>query len=749
MILGADGKPYKSMVKPDRRELAPIRIQDKYSSYPSNNLTPVKIARIFRESDQGDIYRLMELFEELEGKDTHLFSQMQTRKNAVMGLDWEIMAGGKEDEDNKIAEFVADVLNNNLDMEDVFLDLQDALGKGFSVMEILWNIENGKAYPKLVWREPKKFRFGEYQELRLLNEDDEINGIELPTNKFIVHRYRARSGKPNRAGIMWVVTWMTLFKNYTIKDWLSFSEVYGMPIRIGKYDTASSEEDKAALMRAILSIGSDAAGVISKNTEIEFIEAVKSEGDLYNNLAAFCNAEISKAVLGQTLTTEVGVGGGSRALGETQNAVRRDLMVSDAKSLAKTIGRDLIVPLVLFNFGPGKKAPWIKFATEEQADQTAEANKYKMLIVDMGVPVSTEHIYEKFGIPKPKEGEELVTPAAISQIPFKSDIDLIANSNTPKKPQAVIDEFVGSLITVGVDANKKDMAEILEIVQKSKDISTIRSSILAKFKNVNKKILEELLAKLMYISNIYGCAVADGNRIEIPSDLALLDFAEAEAYFKQKLPMLAVDYKKLADDAKTRAFTVAKVTKLEYVQSIFDVLSKTIAEGKTLNEFKKDVLEALINNGWEGKLPNHIDLVFRQNVQTAYQVGRFEQMSTDAAIKARPYWMYDAVNDERTRAIHKMMDGQVRRYDDPFWDVWYPPNGFGCRCGVVAVTDTQVKQRNIKIYEGLPRATVDIATGEVAHWLPDKGFASNPAKESYNPDLSKFDPDLKNAFNDK
>ncbi|MEG2765828.1 MAG: DUF935 family protein, partial [Acidaminococcaceae bacterium] len=386
MILGADGKPYKSMVKPDRRELAPIRIQDKYSSYPSNNLTPVKIARIFRESDQGDIYRLMELFEELEGKDTHLFSQMQTRKNAVMGLDWEIMAGGKEDEDNKIAEFVADVLNNNLDMEDVFLDLQDALGKGFSVMEILWNIENGKAYPKLVWREPKKFRFGEYQELRLLNEDDEINGIELPTNKFIVHRYRARSGKPNRAGIMWVVTWMTLFKNYTIKDWLSFSEVYGMPIRIGKYDTASSEEDKAALMRAILSIGSDAAGVISKNTEIEFIEAVKSEGDLYNNLAAFCNAEISKAVLGQTLTTEVGVGGGSRALGETQNAVRRDLMVSDAKSLAKTIGRDLIVPLVLFNFGPGKKAPWIKFATEEQADQTAEANKYKMLIVDMGVP---------------------------------------------------------------------------------------------------------------------------------------------------------------------------------------------------------------------------------------------------------------------------------------------------------------------------------------------------------------------------
>ena len=94
MILGADGKPYKQIQKPDRVEYAPIRLEDKYSTYPSNNLSPAKVARIFRESDQGDIYRLMELFEELEGKDTHVFSQFQTRKSAVMGLDWEIMDAG-------------------------------------------------------------------------------------------------------------------------------------------------------------------------------------------------------------------------------------------------------------------------------------------------------------------------------------------------------------------------------------------------------------------------------------------------------------------------------------------------------------------------------------------------------------------------------------------------------------------------------------------------------------------------------
>ncbi len=65
-------------------------VNDKFSSYPSDGLTPVKLARIFKEADAGDPFRQMELFEEMESKDTHLFSQLQTRKLAVTGLDWEV-----------------------------------------------------------------------------------------------------------------------------------------------------------------------------------------------------------------------------------------------------------------------------------------------------------------------------------------------------------------------------------------------------------------------------------------------------------------------------------------------------------------------------------------------------------------------------------------------------------------------------------------------------------------------------------
>ena len=83
--------------RPDTREVAVAQVTDKYSDYPSNGLTPVKLA---------------ELFEEMEEKDPHLFSQLQTRKNAVTGLDFEIIPFDSDDErDKEIAEFVEAQIN--------------------------------------------------------------------------------------------------------------------------------------------------------------------------------------------------------------------------------------------------------------------------------------------------------------------------------------------------------------------------------------------------------------------------------------------------------------------------------------------------------------------------------------------------------------------------------------------------------------------------------------------------------------
>nr|WP_261945060.1 DUF935 domain-containing protein [Paenibacillus melissococcoides] len=97
-----NGKPRR----PELNEIAVAPVWDKYSTYPSNGLTPVRLAQIFREADAGDVLRQMELFEEMEEKDPHLFSQLQTRKNAVTGLDFEVIPFSDDEWDKQIAEFV-------------------------------------------------------------------------------------------------------------------------------------------------------------------------------------------------------------------------------------------------------------------------------------------------------------------------------------------------------------------------------------------------------------------------------------------------------------------------------------------------------------------------------------------------------------------------------------------------------------------------------------------------------------------
>lgn len=506
MILDHNGNPIAATPnRPDTREIAVATVRDKYSSYPSHGLTPERLARVLKEADQGDIYRQAELFEEIEEKDPHLFSLMQTRKNTVLGLDWEVISYSDEERDQEISKFVGDILYNLQDFEDTLLDLLDAIGKGFSVSEIMWAIVDGSAVPiELKWRQQKKFCYDDLDNLRLLTEENMSTGIEIPPNKFVINKYRARSGSASRAGVYRVCVWMYLFKNYTVKDWIAFAEVYGMPIRLGKYDQGTSKEEKDALLQAVLQIGSDAAGIISKGTEIQFIEAIKADGDVFKNLAQFCNTEMSKAILGQTLSSDIG-DGGSYAASKTHAEVRQDILENDCKCLSKTIRRDLIRPLVLFNFGDDSRLPYVKFHFEKPEDQEKEATKYKTL-AEIGLPISTEHMYEKFGIPKPEAGQEILS------LPQQRR-DMFASKATPqalKKPpnelnsQRTVDDLADKLLSSGIPVIEKMLAPYMVAIQNAANLEELKDELLTIYSKLDTAELQELLAQGTYIADLFG-----------------------------------------------------------------------------------------------------------------------------------------------------------------------------------------------------------------------------------------------------
>jgi phage gp29-like protein len=400
------GRWFKETVRPETRELAAVSLAERWSSYPSAGLTPHRLADIFREADQGNVWRQMELFEEMEEKDAHLTAILQTRKMAVLGKDYEVLPYAQTPEDEGIAARVGEMVYGIANLEEALLDLLDAIGKGFALSEIIWEVVGGQArVSELKWIPQKKVTFGEDLKPRLLTAEARWQGVTPPLWKVIYHRYKARSGHATRSGVLRVVGWMYLLKNFAMKDWAAFNEVFGMPLRLGKYDSTASPADREALVQAIRNLGSDAAGVISKATEIEFVEATAKSGGAnpYQLMAEFCNREMSKAVLGQTLTTDTTGSTGTYAAASVHAQVRRDLVEADAWALANTLREQLLRPLVGFNFGWDKPVPWFRFRFEEEEDLETLSVVYRNLAA-MGVPLDMEHVAERFGLPLPAAG---------------------------------------------------------------------------------------------------------------------------------------------------------------------------------------------------------------------------------------------------------------------------------------------------------------------------------------------------------
>ncbi|MCL6558762.1 MAG: DUF935 domain-containing protein [Firmicutes bacterium] len=503
-MYGPDGRIISSK-KPITQEIAVVSIRDKFSTYPSNGLTPERLAVIFKEADAGDVYRQMELFEEMEEKDTHLFSILQTRKNAVLSLDYEILPYSDDPVDVKAAELVREAMEFE-GLEDALLDLLDAVGKGYAISEIMYAIRDGKVQlDRLKWVHQKRTIFDDFMNMRLLTDADPVRGIEIPENKFVVHRYRARSGHPNRAGLLRVCAWMYLFKNYDIKDWVTFAEVYGMPLRLGKYDANTTKEDKDALMQAVVMLGTDAAGIISKSTEIEFVEAVKNSTDVFKTLAEFCNAEMSKAVLGQTLTTEVG-DRGSYAAGKVHNEVREDLKLADCKALAETLRRDLFRPLVRFNLGDKPRLPYLKHKIYTPEDQEKTARVYSIVIKDIGLPVAKQHVYERFGIPEPGPKDELLAPPVVSPaLPLKAGlVPMALTAARAGNPQETIDRLAESAVRQAGPVIARLIEPVKELIDQVASLEELRDRLVEVYLRMDTADLEDLVARSMFVSDLFG-----------------------------------------------------------------------------------------------------------------------------------------------------------------------------------------------------------------------------------------------------
>jgi SPP1 gp7 family putative phage head morphogenesis protein len=239
---------------------------------------------------------------------------------------------------------------------------------------------------------------------------------------------------------------------------------------------------------------------------------------------------------------------------------------------------------------------------------------------------------------------------------------------------------------------------------------------------------------------------------DLPKNISLepLPFDEAIAFFADKIPMTIDEFYALADDMRAKAFTVARVSSMDVIMDIHGAIETAIDTGEALADFQGRLSDIMAARGWEGLTPWHMETVFRNNIQTAYSVGRWNQMKDSAD---RFYGEYDAVNDSHTRPTHAALDGKIFPMDSPFWDTWWPPNGHRCRCGVNPVHKYVVEEEGLKVETDDPTNTLiepkDPRTGmkmPARYLLPDEGWDHHPGKMEWKPDLSKYPDELRKQF---
>ncbi len=382
----------------------------------ADSLTPEALGTVLAGVDQNDILSYLTLAEEMEERDLHYRSVISTRKLAVSGLPVRITAATDDAKHVKEAEFLSAMLTTDK-ISRLMAEQLDALGKGYSVNEIIWD-QSGSLWEiaEFKWRDPRHFQFDmeTMSEIKLRSEENPADGVELEPYKYVVHEPQLKTGFTIRNGLARLAAVAYMCKSYTIKDWMAFAETFGMPLRVGKYQSSATAAQKSALLQAVTQIGIDAACIIPDSMMIELVErgsGSNSGGEaLFEGLANWLDSQVSKGVLGQTMTTD---DGSSMSQAQVHQKVREDIKVSDTAQLRATLQRDVIKPVIDLNFGGRLEAeyPRIEIVIEEPEDLESLSRSLPPFI-ELGLPVETSVILDKFGLDQPEEGAELLAPVS-------------------------------------------------------------------------------------------------------------------------------------------------------------------------------------------------------------------------------------------------------------------------------------------------------------------------------------------------
>jgi len=326
--------------------------------------------------------------------DPHLSAAIRQRKSQVMQMGWEIENIEDDNLKNELLGWIS-----KLNLNKIYDDILDAILFGFSVNEIIWELKENKFIPVDLIEKPQEwFLFDKNNILKIRNKKfgyyEFAEGENLPDYKFILVQNNPDYQNPYGERLLSKVYWPIIFKRASFEKWHNYSEKFGIPFLLGYYTDLMTEQERIELLDKIEEAIENNIALIKQGTVLEFKESMKYQaGDVFQKMIELQNKEISKAVLGETLTIEVERSGSYKAA-EIHQEMLEYLGLSD-KKLVESAFNTLIKYYMKINHGKDEQ---IKFKLSKKESIINASENRDRILSEMGIKFTKEYFMKRYNL---------------------------------------------------------------------------------------------------------------------------------------------------------------------------------------------------------------------------------------------------------------------------------------------------------------------------------------------------------------
>lgn len=385
---------------------------------------PLEVSGIIQEADAGQPARLVDLGNETREKDGHIQSVSGTRDRAVALCDLAFVEAPHNArlKDKKAEELCYRIVDEFDNFPTLVEHLTSAWYPGHATAELEWHkTKDGFLLPfRAKPIQQRDFIFSQANgALRYARYSGDQIGVDLLADnpgRIIQVQRRLVGDVQVREGLIRILVWGGLFRNWDLRDWIALGEIGWKPWRIGEYAKGATQKDIDEAVAVLERIGATGVGMVPETTKLK-VEWPKGMApgtggsSTHRELFETVGREISKAVLGQTTSVEPGPNG-DRASAQMRDTIRLDIRESDAIAVAAALRAHLFAPAVALNLAEGARVPVPWFQTDEAIDQVEFATAVEKLH-GAGVRIPAKWVRDQVGMPEPLEGEEILEPAAL------------------------------------------------------------------------------------------------------------------------------------------------------------------------------------------------------------------------------------------------------------------------------------------------------------------------------------------------